>query len=243
MKKQTKKYLIAIDGPSAAGKSTIARIIAQKLGYLYIDTGAMYRAIALKVIQNNLSPDKKDAIILLTSKTRIDLRPADDGCSVLLDGIDVSKKIRSTKISQVASQVSIIPEVRSILVRVQQCLGKNGGVIMEGRDIGSKVFPDADLKIFLDASEPTRAKRRFAENKKKSGSLNLAKTLQEIRQRDQRDRTRQASPLIQTKDSTYLDSSGKTITQVVSEIIDRINYLKGEKVNSNSTMTAKEKKK
>ena len=101
---------------------------------------------------------------------------------------------------------------------------------MEGRDIGSKVFPDADLKIFLDASEPTRAKRRFAENKKKSSSLNLAKTLQEIRQRDQRDRTRQASPLIQTKDATYLDSSGKTITQVVSEIIDRINYLKGKKL-------------
>ena len=144
--------------------------------------------------------------------------------------IDVSKKIRSIKISRVASQVSIIPEVRSILVRVQQRLGKNGGVIMEGRDIGSKVFPDADLKIFLDASEPTRAKRRFAENKKKSSSLNLAKTLQEIRQRDQRDRTRQASPLIQTKDATYLDSSGKTITQVVSEIIDRINYLKGKKL-------------
>ena len=226
MKKQPKKYLIAIDGPSAAGKSTIARIIAQKLGYLYIDSGAMYRAIALKVIQHDLSSEKEEAVISLASETKIDLRPADNGCYVFLNGIDVSEKIRSPEISQVASQISVIPEVRKILVRAQQCLGKNGGVIMEGRDIGSKVFPDADLKIFLDASERTRAQRRFTENQKKHSSLSLVRTLHEIRQRDQRDRTREASPLIQTEDAIYLDSSGKTILQVVSEIIDRINCLK-----------------
>lgn len=223
---QLTRFCIAIDGPSGAGKSTVARIIAQRLGYLYIDTGAMYRAVGLKVTQEQISWDKVDAIVQAAGRARIELRPSRQGCRVWLDGVDVSEAIRTEAIGQAASRVSSIPEVRKILVRAQQHLGRNGGVVMEGRDIGTKVFPGAELKIFLDASELTRARRRFAQNRHKTRILSLEGILEEIHQRDQRDRGRAASPLVQAHDAIYLDSSTKTINEVVEEILKLIEALK-----------------
>jgi cytidylate kinase len=221
------RYRIAIDGPSGAGKSTVARIVAQRLGYLYIDTGAMYRAVGLKVTQERISWDQVEAIVQAAGRARIELRPSQQGCRVWLDGADVSEAIRTEAIGQSASRVSSIPEVRRILVRAQQDLGRNGGVVMEGRDIGTKVFPEAELKIFLDASEPTRAQRRFAQNRHKTRALSLEGILEEIQQRDQRDRERAASPLVQARDAVYLDTSVKTIDEVVEEILKRFEALKG----------------
>jgi len=219
MTKKSGCYLITIDGPSGAGKSTVARMVAQQLGYLYIDSGAMYRAVGLKAIQNHLSPDNTKNIVTLASRSRIELHPSHQGCRVFLDGIDVSEAIRTETVSQAASRISSIPEVRRLMVQAQQYLGRNGSVVMEGRDIGTKVFPDADLKIFLDASETTRAQRRFDQNRRKKQSLSLEKTLQEIQQRDQRDRQRTDSPLVQAQDAIYLDTSKKDINEVVQEIL------------------------
>ena len=165
------RFRIAIDGPSGAGKSTVARRVAQRLGYLYIDTGAMYRALGLKVTQERLGWDQVDAIVEAARRARIELMTTPKGLRVCLDGVDVSEDIRTEATGQAASRVSSIPGVRKILVRAQQDLGRRGGVVMEGRDIGTKVFPEAELKIFLDASEPTRARRRFAQTRHKRGGL------------------------------------------------------------------------
>ncbi len=222
------QYRIAIDGPSGAGKSTVARMIAQRLGYLYIDTGAMYRAVGLKVTQERISWNNVEAIVRAAGRARIELRPSQQGCRVWLDGVDVSEAIRTEAVGQAASRVSSIPEVRRILVLAQQHLGRNGGVVMEGRDIGTKVFPEAELKIFLDASEPTRARRRFAQNRHKTQAPSLEGILEDIHQRDQRDRERADSPLVQARDAIYLDTSAKTIHAVVQEILKMIEALKGK---------------
>ena len=219
---------IAIDGPSGAGKSTVARRIAQRLGYLHIDTGAMYRAVGLKVTQERLGWDQADAIVEAARRARIELRTTPRGLRVCLDGVDVSEKIRTEAAGQAASRVSSIPGVRKILVQAQQDLGRRGGVVMEGRDIGTKVFPEAELKIFLDASELTRARRRFAQNQHKRGSLNLEGILEEIGQRDRRDRERADSPLVQARDAVYLDTSTQTVDEVVEKILRLIQAMQGE---------------
>ena len=222
------RFRIAIDGPSGAGKSTVARKVAQRLGYLYIDTGAMYRAVGLKVTRERLRWDQADAMVEAARHARIELRTGPRGLRVILDGADVSEAIRTEAAGQAASRVSSIPGVRKVLVRAQQDLGRRGGVVMEGRDIGTKVFPEAELKIFLDASEPTRARRRFTQNRHKRETLNLEGVLEEIRQRDRRDRERADSPLVQARDALYLDSSNQTVDEVVEKILKRVQAMEGK---------------
>ena len=222
------RFRIAIDGPSGAGKSTVARKVARRLGYLYIDTGAMYRAVGLKVTRERLPWDRVDAIVESARRARIELRASPRGLRVILDGADVSEAIRTEAAGQAASRVSSIPGVRRILVRAQQDLGRRGGVVMEGRDIGTKVFPEAELKVFLDASEPTRARRRFTQNRNKRGALDLEGILEEIRQRDRRDRQRADSPLVQARDALYLDTSNQTVDEVVEKILEMVRVVEGK---------------
>jgi cytidylate kinase len=212
-------WIIAIDGPSGAGKSTVARAVAKRLGYVYIDTGAMYRAIGLKAIRKNPLLDNSQQIIATAHDSRIELKTSHGQAQVWLDGADVSEAIRAEPVSQAASIVSGIPEVRKVLVHAQQEMGAAGAVVMEGRDIGTKVFPSADLKIFLDASETTRARRRFDENREKGVSLTLEQTIAEIHERDSRDSQRADSPLSQALDAVYIDTSDKTVEEVIDEIL------------------------
>ena len=219
MTKKKRGWIIAIDGPSGAGKSTVARAVAKRLGYLYIDTGAMYRAVGLKAIRQNPRLDNAEEIIATAHDSRIELRNSDGQAQVWLDGADVSEAIRAEPVSQAASIVSGIPEVRKVLVHAQQAMGNTGKVVMEGRDIGTKVFPHADIKIFLDASETTRARRRFEENRKKGVPLTLEETIAEIHERDSRDSQRADSPLTQAPDAVYIDTSDKTVEEVIEEIL------------------------
>lgn len=219
MKPTKRGPIIAIDGPSGAGKSTVAKQLAKRLGYLYIDTGAMYRAIGLKAWRNNPRLDDQDQIVAIARNSRVELKDSAQGCQVFLDGEDVTEAIRAEPISQAASIVSEISRVRKVLVTTQQQMGEAGRVVLEGRDIGTKVFPNADLKIFLDASEATRAQRRHAENLRKGVKLSLEETIAEIHNRDRRDSQRADSPLVQAHDAIYLDTSGKTIEEVLGEIL------------------------
>lgn len=219
MEKNRRGLIIAIDGPSGAGKSTIAKEVAQRLGYLYIDTGAMYRAVGLRALQLNPQLEDVSKIIAVAATSRIELRDDHGLLRVLLDGSDVTEAIRSEPVSQAASIVSSVSEVRQILVRAQQELGAAGSVVMEGRDIGTKVFPNADLKIYMDASEATRARRRLEDNKRRGNLLTLEEIIAEIRERDRRDCQRTDSPLIKTEDAVYIDTSEMTIEEVIQAVL------------------------
>jgi cytidylate kinase len=211
--KSTKKLVIAIDGPAGAGKSTIAARLARKLGYVNLESGAMYRALGLKAIENGVSFDDERALLELARHSRIALEPQVDGNRVLLDGRDVSARIRERDVTEAASRVSVHPAVRAWMVARQQEMGAGGGVIMEGRDIGTVVFPNADVKIFLEAEHAVRVERRL-----KQRGADAAKAMSvaaELQQRDQRDRTRAASPLVPAPDAVVLDSTHLTIDQVV----------------------------
>jgi cytidylate kinase len=180
-----KKLIIAIDGPVGSGKSTLARRVAELMGYVYIDTGAMYRALALNALRRRLSFDATDELVALARETRIDLRAQDGTQRVFLDGEDVTAAIRTPEVSQGASKIAVVSGVRQVLVAEQRRAGEQGGVVMEGRDIGSVVFPDAGLKIFLTASPEVRAERRWREHQQKGEAIDLARTLEEIHERDQ----------------------------------------------------------
>ena len=201
------KLTIAIDGPAGSGKSTLARRVAALLGYLYIDTGAMYRAVALKALRRGVSLDAADALTALARDTRIDLRAKDSAQQVFLDGEDVSAAIRTPQVAEAASKVAVVPGVRQVLVAEQRRAGADGGVVMEGRDIGSVVFPDAELKIFLTASPEIRAERRWREHQQKGEDVDLARTLEEVHERDRRDRERATSPLVRAQDAVVVDST------------------------------------
>jgi CMP/dCMP kinase len=222
MEKNRRGLIIAIDGPSGAGKSTIAKEVAQRLGYLYIDTGAMYRAVGLKALQLNPQLEDVSKIITVAATSRIELRDDHGLLRVLLDGSDVTEAIRSEPVGQAASIVSSVSEVRQILVRAQQELGAAGSVVMEGRDIGTKVFPNADLKIYMDASEATRARRRLEDNKRRGNLLTLGEIIAEICERDQRDCQRADSPLIRTEDAVYIDTSEMTVEEVVQSVLQLV---------------------
>jgi CMP/dCMP kinase len=210
--------IVAIDGPSGAGKSSVARTVAQRLGYLYIDTGAMYRAVGLKAWRQNPALDDDSTIQAIASQSQIELHPGDGGLRIILDGEDVTEAIRKEEISQAASIVSKLSTVRRLMVQAQQAMGARGGVVMEGRDIGSKVFPQAELKVFLDANPETRARRRFEENQKRGISLPYAETLTQIIERDARDSERGDSPLIQTEDAVRVDTSGMSLNEVIETV-------------------------
>lgn len=212
----SRKLIIAIDGPAGAGKSTIASRLARKLGYVNLESGAMYRALALKAIEWDVSFDDGPALRKLAEDARIALEPTLGGNRVLLDGKDVSSRIRERDVTEAASRVSVHPAVREWMVARQQGMGKDGGVVMEGRDIGTKVFPQADLKVFLDADPVVREQRRLDQQKVKGPSAQSIAA--ELRERDQRDRTRATSPLEPAADAIQINSTNLTEDQVLEQI-------------------------
>jgi cytidylate kinase len=212
-----RKLVVAIDGPAGSGKSTIAARLAKKFGYINLESGAMYRALALKALETPTDLDNEEALRELGERTVIELAPHQDGNRVLLDGRDVSQRIRDADVTAAASQVSIHPAVRRIMVSRQRAMGEQGGVVMEGRDIGSVVFPNAEVKIFLDADANVRAERRLQQNAAAS-SEDAQQVLAEIAARDRRDQTRAASPLVAAPDAIHVDSTHKSIDEVVTEI-------------------------
>jgi cytidylate kinase len=213
----TSKMVIAIDGPAGSGKSTIAARLAKRLGYVNLESGAMYRALALKALEQQASLDDEGALRELAEQTRIELAPREEGNCVLLDGRDVSQRIREADVTAAASRVSIHPAVRKIMVARQRAMGQGGGVVMEGRDIGTAVFPNADVKIFLDADAGVRAERRVLQDAT-IAPQDAQRVMAEIVARDRRDRTRANSPLVAATDAVIIDSTRKSIDEVVEEI-------------------------
>jgi cytidylate kinase len=211
-----RNLIIAIDGPAGAGKSTIASRLARKLGYVNLESGAMYRALALKAIEWDISFDDGPALRKLAEGARIALEPTLGGNRVLLDGKDVSSRIRERDVTEAASRASVHPEVREWMVTRQQDMGKDGGVVMEGRDIGTKVFPHADIKIFLDADPVVREQRRLDQQKVKGVSAESMAA--DLRERDRRDRTRAASPLVPAEDAVVIDSTDLSEDSVLHQI-------------------------
>jgi len=211
-----RKLIIAIDGPAGAGKSTIASRLARKLGYVNLESGAMYRALALKAIEWDVSFEDEAALMQLTRDSRIELEPTIGGNRVLLDGHDVTQRVRETDVTEAASRVSVHPKVREWMVSHQRAMGLGGGVVMEGRDIGTQVFPDADVKIFLDADPVVREQRRLEQQHTKGGSAQAIAA--ELRERDHRDRTRAVSPLVPAEDAVVVDSSGLSEDEVLNRV-------------------------
>lgn len=220
-----KKLVIAIDGPAASGKSTTAKITAERLGYLYIDTGAMYRAMTFKVLTQKINLGEEQKISQLAERTEIRLQQIDNLTKVFLDQQDVTNAIRTPEVTAAVSAVSSIKKVRELMVREQRRMGKEGGVVLEGRDIGTVVFPDADLKVFMVADVGKRAQRRQKDLEQQSVFLSLDELRDQITSRDQKDSERDISPLRRAEDAVVLDTSGLTIEQQVNFIVERAKTL------------------
>ena len=212
-----RKLIIAIDGPSGAGKGTVARAVAHALGYRHVDSGAMYRAVGWKAVQDGVSLDDEAALVNLAEGSEIEISPA----AVTIDGADVTRAIRTPEIDRAAAAVARIERVRAVLVGRQRQLGVDGAIVMEGRDIGTVVFPDAEVKLYLDASPEERARRR-ANDAAHSGSTAIADVALALTKRDELDRTRAASPLHAAADAVFIDTTGKTIETVVGEVMTAI---------------------
>ncbi|PYU66897.1 MAG: (d)CMP kinase [Acidobacteria bacterium] len=220
------KLTIAIDGPAGSGKSSVARRVAAMLGYVYLDSGAMYRALALKALRQGASLNDEAGLETFTKETHIELKPprpeqeaAGAKNGVFLDGREVTQEIRTPEVAQAASRLATIAGVRRVLVAEQQRAGAGGGVVMEGRDIGTVVFPNAELKIFLDASPEERAERRWKEHQEKGEKMTLAEVFDEVIERDRRDRERRVSPLVRAEDAVLVDNTAMGIEETARLIV------------------------
>ncbi len=210
---------IAIDGPSGAGKSTLAKMIAKKLGYIYVDTGALYRSVGLYMFDNGIDPKDKGAVISALSDIKIELRFENGEQKVYLNGVDVKDRIRLPEMSMYASHTSAIPEVRAFLLDIQKDMAKKNNVIMDGRDIGTVILPDAQVKIFLVASSETRAKRRYRELVEKGIETTYEEVLSDIIKRDENDSTRAVAPAVAAPDAVLLDSSDMNVDEALDAAI------------------------
>jgi cytidylate kinase len=217
-----KGLVIAIDGPSGAGKSTVARRLAKRLGYTYIDTGAMYRAIGWKAKQEGIDPANETALAGLCGRIQVLLTNDADDPRIAVDGIDVSEAIRTPEMGMMASAVSKSPAVRARLLSLQRDLGARGGVVMDGRDIGTVVFPDAEVKFYLDASPEERGRRRYRELSAKGMEVDLDRITREIRERDRQDSGRAIAPLKRAEDAVLIDSSDREIDEVVEAMLANV---------------------
>jgi cytidylate kinase len=220
------KLTIAIDGPAGSGKSSVARVVASALGYLYLDSGAMYRALALKALHCGMALEDETLLTKLANETHIELRPPTPEQEklgiknrVFLDGKEVTEDIRTAEVAQAASRLATLAPVRAVLVAEQQRAGAGGGVVMEGRDIGTVVFPNAELKIFLEASPEIRAERRWKEHEEKGENMPLAAVLEEVRERDKRDRERKVSPLVRAADAVLVDNTAMNAAETARLIV------------------------
>jgi cytidylate kinase len=217
-----KKLIVAIDGPAGAGKSTVAKRLAKELGYTYMDTGAMYRAFAWKVRRGGIELEDEKKLREVLRRTNIELSEHEGAPRVSLDGRDVTAEIRTPELSQWASKISALGPVRERMVELQRAMGARGGVVAEGRDIGTVVFPQADVKIFLTAGPEERGKRRFAELQGQGKQVSLDETLEEMVERDRRDQERALAPLRRAEDAVAIDSTGRTVDQVMEQIMHEI---------------------
>ncbi len=211
-------YNVAIDGPAGAGKSTIAKLVAKEKGYIYVDTGAMYRALAIHFLKKGIAPENTEDVIEACSDADVSIRYEDGAQQVYLNGENVTGMLRTEEVGNMASKTSAVPEVREKLLELQRTLAKENDVIMDGRDIGTNILPDADVKIYLTASVETRARRRYDELKEKGEYCDLDQIAQDIKERDERDMNRETAPLKKAEDAILVDSSYMTIPEVVSEI-------------------------
>lgn len=224
-----KPVVVAIDGPAGAGKSTVSRRLAQRLGFQYVDTGAMYRVIGVLAAERHIDPNDAEALERLCRETRISFRDDPEGRThIYADGRDLSDAIRTPEAAQWASKVSAVPQVRAHLVAQQRALGDKGGVVMEGRDIGTVVFPDAMAKFFLDASPRERARRRAAELHREVREAEIEQVAREIAERDTRDRNRAHAPLKPADDAVYVDTTDKSIDEVVQLLYDIVTARRAE---------------
>ncbi|MBV51410.1 MAG: cytidylate kinase [Nitrospinae bacterium] len=217
--------IIAIDGPAGSGKSTIAKIVAEKLHFRYIDTGSMYRSVAWKSLQKKVTLGDEDAVANIARETKIELVPGENGQSVFIDGENITSQLKEETISRGAAIVAAQPIIREIMTAKQRELGKQGQVVMDGRDIGTVVFPQADKKFFMDADPEERGRRRFTElkDKKQIANADLVTIIEQVKQRDQEDRNRKIAPLKQAEDAILIDTTHLSIDQVVEQIMKTIN--------------------
>ena len=213
-------YNVAIDGPAGAGKSTIAKLVAKEKGYIYVDTGAMYRALAIHFLKKNISAENVEQIVLACADADVTIAYEDGVQQVYLNGENVTGRLRGEEVGNMASRTSSIPQVREKLLELQRGLAREQDVIMDGRDIGTCVLPHADVKVYLTASVETRAKRRYQELQEKGEDCNLEEIAHDIEERDRRDMTREIAPLKQAEDAVLVDSSDMTIAEVVKTIVD-----------------------
>ncbi len=211
--------IVAIDGPVGAGKSTTAREVAKRLGFLFVDTGAMYRAVTLDVLEHDVDPADGDRVEEIAARSRVELRLSPEGQRTYLNGVDVTGRIRDRDVTNAVSEVSARKAVRDRMTELQRKLGEHGGVVMEGRDIGTVVFPDAEWKIYLDASVETRARRRYEELKGKNVAVSFEELVSEIRERDRANTERAIAPLRKAPDAVYLDSTNLSFNEQVDAII------------------------
>lgn len=213
---------IAIDGPSGVGKSTLGKALARYFNYLFIDSGAIYRAIGLRAIQTETPLDDAEAITRIARAAQINLEGDPDALRVYLDGEEVTRAIRTPQMSRAASVVATIPAVREVVVEKLREMSRAGGVVMDGRDIGTKVFPEAEVKLFLEASPEVRAERRWREEREKGREVSLEQVKTENQERDQRDRTRAATPLVKADDAILIDTSTMTVENVIARVLEII---------------------